>query len=369
MTSLDYYSILAKNIPGLEVLLIDSSYEVLCKLGTEAQMQGWGEMNETHKSISTIFPKEIEEIINPLLKIGFESTPVSREFTANKNQFSVRIIPLTKSENQPLCILIIQNITETKLIEKKLQETTNEAKEANRAKDNFVAKMSHEIRTPLNAISGFTEQLKETRLTHQQFDYLQIVSNASKHLLSIINDILILSKIDLGRIDHDVETFKIGSILKEIDDVLKIKYKVKNLEFKIQCESLNDEFLIGEPSKLRQILINLANNALKFTRKGNVSIKCMHTKSTKHHKTIKFEITDTGIGIDTDEIKNIFKPFHQVDITHGRKYAGCGLGLTISKDLIESMGGTLEVDSTPGKGSTFSFFLNFRKASKSDIKS
>jgi signal transduction histidine kinase/CheY-like chemotaxis protein/HPt (histidine-containing phosphotransfer) domain-containing protein len=368
MTNLDYFSILAQNIPGIEVLLINNSYEVLVRLGTEAQKQGWGENNEVNNSISTIFPEEIEKIITPLLKIGFDSTPISREFTANQNHFSVRIIPLIKTENLPFCILIIQNITETKLIEKRLHDSMNEAKEASRAKDNFVARMSHEIRTPLNAISGFTEQLEKTRLTKKQSDYVHIVRNASKHLVTIIDDILLLSKIELGQIDHQVEPFKIITILKEIDDVLKIKHKAKNLDFKIQCELLTDEFLLGEPSKLRQVLINIANNAIKFTREGSISIKCLPIKDTEYQRTIRFEVKDTGIGIDTDEIKNIFKPFHQLNITNGVKYAGCGLGLTISKELVESMGGIIKVDSTPGKGSTFKFSLDFIKASKSDIK-
>ncbi len=285
MTSFDYYSILAKNIPGLEVLLIDNSYEVLCKLGTEAQKQGWGEPNEVNKSISTIFPKEIEDILTPLLKIGFESTPISLEFRTNKNHFSVRIIPLTKTENQLLCILIIQNITEPKLIEKKSHNSMNEANEANRAKDNFVAKISHEIRTPLTAIAGFTEQLENTRLTKKQSDY-----------------------------------------------------------------------------------INIVNNAIKFTRKGSVSVSCHLIKNTQHQQTINFEVSDTGVGIGADELKNIFKPFHQVDISLGRKYEGCCLGLTISKNLVESMGGNISVESTPGIGSTFKFTLSFKKVRGSDRK-
>ena len=367
MKNFDYYSILSQNIPGLEVLLIDNSYKLLCKLGTEAQKQGWEVSNEANKNILTVFPKEIKDILAPLLKIGFESTPISREFEANGNYFSVRIIPLKEAYNESLCILILQNITETKLAEKKLKNSMNEAKEANKAKDNFVAKMSHEIRTPLNAINGFTEQLEKTRLTKKQADYLNIVSNASKHLLSIIDDVLILSKIELGQIDHEMEPFKISTILKEIDDVLKIKYEAKNLIFNTLCDCPADEILIGEPSKLRQILINLTNNAIKFTKKGSVSINCILLKNSNHQISIDFVVTDTGIGIDADEIKNIFKPFHQIDLSFGRKYAGCGLGLTISKELVESMGGKIDVKSKPGKGSTFKFSLNFRKARETDI--
>lgn len=369
MTNFDYFNILAKNVPGLEVLLIGNSYKILYKLGTEAQKQGWAGANDINKSISEFFPKEIEKIITPLLEFGFDSTPISREFEANKNYFSARIIPLEYKGSGVLCILIIQNITETKLAEKKLKESIKEANLANKKKDNFVAKLSHEIRTPLNAISGFAEQLEKTRLTQKQSDYVDIVSNASKHLLTVLNGTLELSKIESGKIDHELIPFKISPILKEIDDVLKIKYTSKNLNFKNHCEQLTDEYLLGEPSKLRQILINLANNAIKFTPKGSVSINCIPVSNTENHTTIRFEVTDTGIGVDADDIKNIFKPFKQLGISSGRKNTSSGLGLTISKDLVESMGGTIKVDSTPGAGSTFNFSLKFRKASNSDIES
>jgi len=369
MKNFDYYSILAQNIPGLEVLLIDNSYKVLCKLGTEAQKQGWEGSNEANNNVLTGFPKEIKEILSPLLKIGFESTPISREFEANGNYFSVRIIPLKEAYDESLCILILQNITETKLAEKKLKKLMIEAKEANKAKDSFVAKMSHEFRTPLHAISGFTEQLENTRLTKKQSDYLNIVSNASRHLLSMIDDILVLSKIESGQIDQDQIPFSIKNTMQEVNDVMKMRYNTKKLDFRIENKLPDNTVLFGDVSKLRQILINLANNAIKFTKKGSITIECYPIEDTQYQQTIEFRIEDTGVGIPPDEIKNIFNPFHQVNISNGRKYAGCGLGLTISKDLVESLGGKINVESEPGKGTTFRFSVVFKKAPESDLES
>ena len=363
------YNILSENIHGLEIFLIDEDHNVHYKLGRESYHQGWHKQLNDGTDFWEYFNPEVIPVLKPLLKIAFEQTPVIKEFSCNEEYFSIRFIPSDLNATKQFCVVVLQNITETKLIEKKLKVSTLQAKEANHAKDNFVAKMSHEIRTPLNAITGFTEQLEKTRLTKKQSNYTHIISNASRHLLSVINGILELSKIELGETDDKMVPFKIGTILQEVDDVLKIKYKTRSLEFKILCKSITDEFLLGEPSKLRQVLINLAGNAIKFTRKGSVSIKCISVKNTDNQQTIRFEVTDTGIGIAAKERNNIFKPFHRVGIPTGRKNGGSGLGLTISKDLTESMGGTIELDSTPGQGSTFKFSLNFRKAGESDIKS
>jgi signal transduction histidine kinase/CheY-like chemotaxis protein/HPt (histidine-containing phosphotransfer) domain-containing protein len=361
-------TILSENIHGLEVFLIDEDHNVHYKLGRESFQQGWHKQLHDAINFWEYFNPEVIPVLKPLLTIAFEQTPVIKEFSFKEEYFSIRFIPSDLSSTKRLCVVILQNITETKLIEKKLKVSTRQAEEANHAKDDFVAKMSHEIRTPLNAITGFTEQLEKTRLTNKQANYTHIISNASRHLLSVINGILELSKNESGQNKNELIPFKIGTILQDIDDVLKIKYKQKNLEFKIICESATEEFLLGEPSKLRQILINLANNAIKFTHKGSISIACRCIKNTDNQKTLRFEVTDTGIGIDTEERKKIFKPFHQVNIPKGKKNGGSGLGLTISKDLIESMGSTIELDSTPGKGSTFKFALSFKKAGNSDIK-
>ncbi len=357
----DYFNILSSNIPGIEMFLVDKNLQILCSLGKTSLKTEHTNVSVGKKYLHNYFSLEVLKILNPLLKIAFGSTPVSGEFLLNREYFSVRLIPLNNKQETNQCVIILQNITSTKLTEQKLKTSKEEAEKANRAKDNFVAKISHEIRAPLNAIMGFSEQLQQTKLTKKQENYLNIVSNSSQHLLSIIDDILVLSKIESQQIELEEIPFNVSSIVKTVNQILEVKYKEKNLRFYTSVDSFVDGTLIGDPAKLRQVLINFADNAIKFTHKGSVTIKCTLSKQLKKQKKLRFEVSDTGIGITKDELKRIFKPFKQVDNIYDRNYTGCGLGLAISKDLIEVMGGKLKVESKPGIGSTFSFELCFKE--------
>lgn len=361
---LNYWKILAESIPGLLVMLVDKHLDIQISLGSEKTKRGGTQSEKQGKNLMDYLSSDFINVLHPLLNIAISGTSVSREFGHGKDYFAIRITPVTDQDGELLCLIVLQNITETKLVERKLQVAKEEAEEANEAKSNFIAKMSHEIRTPLNAILGFTEQINKTRLSKKQASYLNIVNNSSQHLLSIIDDILVLSKIESGLIEIDEEPFKITQVIKSVNDVLGYKAKQKNLTFEISCDQSVDAVLLGDPSKLRQILINLANNSIKFTSKGGLIIGCSATHSTSENLAVLFEVTDTGIGISSSETDNIFKPFHQVDNSIGRSYFGSGLGLTISKDLIESMGGKISVKSTPGKGSKFMFTLTFKRSSE-----
>jgi signal transduction histidine kinase/DNA-binding response OmpR family regulator len=356
------YSLLAENIPGLEVFLVDRELNVLSRIGNETFFQGW------NRNLSGIYfpdylPEEIAQSLKPMLKLAFESTPLSHEFEENENYFSIRIIPVVEKKKVQQCVIVLQNITETKMVENQLKLSKKESEEANRAKDDFVAKMSHEIRTPLNAISGFTEQLRKTPLTKVQQDYINVVSNSSRHLLTLIDEILILSKIELGQIDLEETAFKLVEITQAVHDMLEIKIKKKNLQFHTSVDGAADDYLLGDPARLRQILLNLVDNAIKFTHRGSISLKCILVSDNPGSKLIRFEVSDTGIGISDPDQEKIFQPFHQVDSSYERSFTGCGLGLTISRDLVNTMGGIMKVDSVPGQGSIFSFTLNLKTAS------
>lgn len=363
----DNFKVLSDNIPGLELFLIDKNLHIHCKLGRESFHQNWHNRLIEGTDFFDYFIPEVQSVIKPLLTIAFESTPVSREFSANNNFFSIRLIPLKIKGMEHFCVIALQNITETKLIENRLKHSTQEAEKANRAKDNFVAKMSHEIRTPLNAVIGFTEQLTKTRLSKKQSEFVDIVNNSSQHLLSIVDDILVLSKIESGMIEIDETPFTLESIYTNIEQLLELKYRKKGLHFSIQTNIPANTLLLGDPSKLSQVLLNLTNNAIKFTHQGKIILRFILKDQSKEHMKVCFEVCDTGIGITEEEIKYIFKPFQQVNNSLDRNFSGCGLGLTISSDLIKSMGGNLQVDSTPGKGSTFSFTLTFKTALKVDF--
>ncbi len=356
------YSVLAENIPGLEVFLVDKELNIHSRLGNETGKQGWNRKSNQENNFLSYFPPHILEILHPLLKVALGGTPISQEFADKEEHFSVRLIPLTSDHIISRCVIVLQNTTETKLVENKLKHSKEESEEANRAKDNFVAKMSHEIRTPLNAISGFAEQLVKTPLNKQQEEYLQVVTNSSKHLLSLIDDILVLSKIELGQIEMDEVPFTLPDIIKAVKEMLEIKYKGKKLDFHTIIPSSLKGQILGDPAKIRQVLLNLTTNAIKFTHQGSITLSLSLEQDTPSLQKVRFQVRDTGIGISKNEWQNIFRPFHQVDSAFDRMYTGCGLGLTISKDLIERMGGSMVVESVPAKGSTFTFALDFKKS-------
>jgi signal transduction histidine kinase/CheY-like chemotaxis protein/HPt (histidine-containing phosphotransfer) domain-containing protein len=359
--ALENLSILAENIPELEIFLVDDCQQVHCKLGNESQRQGWCRNSEKESEFLNFFPPEEANTLKSLLKIAFEDTPVSTELTINSGFFSIRMIPLKQKNDAPKCVVVLQNITDIKRAEKKLRLSKQKAEKASQAKDQFVARMSHEIRTPLNAIIGFADQLHQTRLSKKQANYLTVIDNASHHLLSTIDDILVLSKIESEEIEIEATPFTITGILQTVEQVLTHKSKEKKLLFLVSFDGSMEHILMGDPAKLRQVLINLADNSIKFTQKGSVSVTCTLVEQTNAAQTIRFEIADTGIGISAEDIDTIFKPFHQVNNRLDRNFSGCGLGLAISKDLIRAMGGKLEVESTPGKGSTFFFTLTFER--------
>lgn len=365
---LDYWNILAENVPGLMVILVNKNLDIQCSIGHEETKDIIVEPERGSKSLMGHLPPEFIAVLQPTIKIAFEGTPISREFTYQDNFYSVKLKPLTDKFENFLCVVFIQNITETKLAEKRLVHLKEEAEDANATKSNFIAKMSHEIRTPLNAIIGFSDQLKKTRLTNKQSDYLEIVNNSSQHLLSTIDDILVLSKVESGQIEVDDKPFKVVKVLKAVYDILGHKAMKKNLEFKTHCDIPENEVLLGDPAKLRQILINLVNNSIKFTHSGKITLSCSTISKTSENHTIRFDVSDSGIGIPPHELETIFAPFHQVDNSMSRSYFGSGLGLTICKELVESLGGEISAKSTSGEGSTFSFTLTFKKSREALIE-
>lgn len=310
---LDYWNILAGNVPGLLVILVDKQLDIQCSIGYETIKHISIEPERGAMNLIDELPPEFITVLQPILKIAFEGTSVSREFTYEEEHYAVKLKPITDKHGNCLCVIVIQNISETKLVEKKLVFSKEEAEEANEAKSNFIAKMSHEIRTPLNAIIGFSDQLQRTRLTKKQTDYLDIVSNSSQHLLSTIDDILILSKVELGQIEVDEKPFKVVKVLKAVYDILGHRVMKKNLTFTIDSDIPDDEVLLGDPAKLRQILINLVGNSIKFTHAGKISLSCTSISNTTENHTIRFDVSDSGIGISPNELQTIFTPFHQVD--------------------------------------------------------
>lgn len=239
---------------------------------------------------------------------------------------------------------------------KTAQEMAAEAEKANAAKSQFLANMSHEIRTPMNAIIGFSEVLGEELLTEQQKQYIKLILTSSRHLLELVNNILDFSKIEAGQMSTESIECDIRAILENVESLMNPSVNKKNLQLKIGCSDDVPIAIMTDSARLRQCLINLLSNAVKFTEQGYVKI-FVHKILKGNNPFIEFEVSDTGIGIPTEKLGSIFDSFTQADGSTTRKYGGTGLGLTITKQLAGLMGGDVTVESRPGQGSTFRFYI------------
>ena len=281
------------------------------------------------------------------------------------------VIPIIKSvakiySNGRLMLLeSFTDITSLKEAEEQLRNMEI-IEQANRAKSAFLARMSHEIRTPMNSIIGFSELALDDNISPKTKDYLNQIMENSSWLLQIINDLLDISKIESGRMEIESIPFNLNDVFSYCKSAVAHRALRKNISLVIDAQTNFNKNLIGDPSRLRQVLLNLLTNALKFTEVGSVQLMHKIIESTEHSVTLHFEVKDTGIGIMPDQIEKIFEPFSQADVSITRKYGGTGLGLPITMNILELMGSKLEVESILGAGSIFSFELTFETTDISD---
>ncbi len=320
----------------LESMLTPSSYQLTMEVITEELERDGrpGADPDRHRTI------EVEQTRRDG---SFFWTEVAATFLRDENGRPVSILTTSR------------DITERKKAEDSMKRAKETAEAANRAKSEFLANMSHEIRTPMNGVIGMTDLLLETGLSQEQLEYAESVKNSAEALLVIINDLLDFSKIEAGKLSLEIIDFDLAKILKEIQRSVTTRLREKPIAHSFSIKEDVPGHLRGDPVRLRQILINLCDNAVKFTETGSITVRVSSLEQYGSSVKLLFEVKDTGVGIPREHQQSIFDSFSQVDASTTRKYGGTGLGLAITKRLVAMLQGEVGVTSQPGRGSTFWF--------------
>jgi PAS domain S-box-containing protein len=336
-----------------------------------------GNYLEVNKAALNLFEYPVEEILH--MNIGDLKTACNPNASAQNEEYiskgedigefdfiskngTHKVVKYKKVRIKPdFNLSIMMDISEEKRISEELTQAKLHAEEAMNSKQQFLSNMSHEIRTPMNSIVGFTKILLKTNLNETQKEYLHAIKTSGEVLIVLINDILDLAKVDAGKMEFEKRTFKLFESISTIIHLFEHKTHEKNIELIKEYDAKIPLVLKGDSSRLHQILLNLLSNAVKFTSIGSITVRIELLDEDDDKVTIEFSIKDTGIGIPQNNIDKIFNNFEQATISTSRIYGGTGLGLAISKKLVELQGGSFGVKSELGKGSTFSFILDFEK--------
>ncbi|PKH68516.1 hypothetical protein CXF59_04135 [Flavobacterium sp. ALD4] len=359
---------LIKDNPIQEIKLDSLKHLINLKIASSLEIITVREQVGLNAAIEIISTQKGKRIMDEIRKLSYNMDKLEEKSLRDKNKIAVDSYFLAQlyvvlggiiSILIATFLMIINN--KSLKLKKHLLKSEEVLTVALSSKQQFLANMSHEIRTPMNAILGFTKILLKTDLAPKQKEYLDAIKTSSDGLIILINDILDLAKVDAGKMTFEEIPFKMESSISSMIQVFNVKIKEKNLELVKEYDHKIPEVLLGDKVRLHQILLNLLGNAVKFTTKGKITVAVRLLTEDKDEVRIEFAISDTGIGISEDKLEYIFENFQQATSSSSRIFGGTGLGLGISKQLVEQQGGTISVKSKVDEGATFSFTLSFKK--------
>ncbi len=365
-----YQNILLDNLPGMDIYLFDRDYRLIIVAGQEKQRHGFSNSHMVGKTLFEVVDKKTQRSLFPFYNKALNGIATEGEIRFNDQVYYVFARPVQVLQNEAVAgIVVVQNVTSDKLQEQQLLKRKEEAQKSDRTKSIFIANLSHEMRTPLNAIMGFSDQLNKTELTDHQSKMVSLTRTASNHLLYLVNEVVFLFKLGMGKVYIENKPFSLSELIREIKEIMLPKADEKQLTFMVKYDKACPDFLIGDPYRLRQILINLLVNAIKFTDEGSISLLCKFQKAENGQVLIDFEVQDTGIGIKKEHFSTIFEVFEQGALRAENRRGGAGLGLSICQRLTTLLKGEITVKSKVGAGSTFTVTIPFEEVTTQSIPS
>jgi signal transduction histidine kinase/CheY-like chemotaxis protein len=361
---LEYQALILDSLPGMDIYLFDKNYVYLFAAGKEKERFDLDNVSFIGKSLFNVLEKKAVRLIYPCISKALRGIENEGEIRYEGEVYYMKGTPVKDYNNETVgAILFSQNITSDKLLEEQLKKSREEALNADKLKSIFIANVSHEIRTPLNAIMGFTEQLGKTGPSPEQQKFIDLINKASDHLLYLVTEVVFLFKLGMGKVYLEKSPFSMHELTKELEETFAKQAADKNLGFKVNYDANFPDALIGDSFRLRQILMNLLVNAVKYTDRGEITFNCKVKKETKKRVDLVFEVKDTGVGITKHNLQRIFNVFEQGNKLNASFRGGAGLGLGICKNLVELLGGQISVTSKVKVGSTFTAVIPFDKAS------
>jgi len=357
-----YYKVLS-NVPDTCMILFDKDLGIIEIIDRDGCLEELIPESPTLGNLSDISDPVWQKTLTYMCSNALRGSTETRTMELDSGPVKMRTMKMDQGDGTPMGILLMQGNTGSRReYGNEMKKEKEEAEETSEIKSRFMARISHEIRTPLNAIIGFIEQLGKTSLDEKQVEYLKIIDKSSIYLLDLVNEILTFSKIESGELQLDEVDFSLESLFNDIYSTFRNRAQEKEINFRYSFDDRLKKIFKGDAMRLKQIVINLVSNAIKFTEYGYVELRVEHFREERDEVWIKVTISDTGIGISEKKIKEVFREYKQASVGIARLHGGTGLGLTISKRLTDMLNGEITVNSTEGKGSLFTVNIPLKKS-------